>query len=234
MSEVIAQIERVTREFKRGGSVVRAVDGIDLAVQRGEFVAIMGKSGSGKSTLLHLMSGLQRPTRGRVVLLGHDLGSLSDDALTLLRRQHVGFVFQFFNLLPTLSALENVALPLLLSSVRASEAAGRARQVLETVGLQERADHKPDELSGGQMQRVAIARALVNRPALLFADEPTGNLDSVSSEEILTLLKTTQVEQGQTIIMVTHDAKAAAYGDRVITLRDGRVHEDLATRSVAV
>ncbi|MDF2627906.1 MAG: putative transporter ATP-binding protein [Symbiobacteriaceae bacterium] len=229
MTEEIIRLERVVKEFRRGDTAVRAVDGVSLTIGRGEFVSIMGKSGSGKSTLLHLMSGLQQATQGSVRLLGRELSQLKDDDLTLLRRTHVGFIFQFFNLLPTLTALENVALPLLLAKVRTSVAEAKALELLKTVGLTSRAAHKPDELSGGQMQRVAIARALAGDPPLLFADEPTGNLDSASGEEILLLLKQMQIDRGQTIVMVTHDAKAAAYGDRLITMRDGRVLDDQLT-----
>jgi putative ABC transport system ATP-binding protein len=229
MTEEIIRLERVVKEFRRGDTSVRAVDGVSLTVGRGEFVAIMGKSGSGKSTLLHLMSGLQQATEGSVRLLGRELSQLRDDDLTLLRRTHVGFIFQFFNLLPTLTALENVALPLLLAKMKTSVAEAKARELLGTVGLASRAAHKPDEMSGGQMQRVAIARALAGDPPLLFADEPTGNLDSASGEEILLLLKQMQSDRGQTIVMVTHDAKAAAYGDRLITMRDGRVLDDQLT-----
>ncbi|HEY3368552.1 MAG TPA: ABC transporter ATP-binding protein [Symbiobacteriaceae bacterium] len=227
--KAVVGLSHVVKEFRRGDTVVRAVDGVDLTIGRGEFVAIMGKSGSGKSTLLHLISGLQQPTAGTVTLLGRDLTRLTDDQLTLVRRDQIGFVFQFFNLLPTLTALENVALPLLLARVKTQEAEARARHLLATIGLASRAGHKPDELSGGQMQRVAIARALVNDPPLLFADEPTGNLDSVSGEEILLLLKEMQTGRGKTILMVTHDAKAAAYGDRLITMRDGRITMDERT-----
>lgn len=233
MSEIIG-LDGVTKEFRRGDTVVRAVADLSLSVSAGEFVAIMGKSGSGKSTLLHLMSGLQSPSSGTVRLMGRELSRLKDDDLTVLRRDHIGFIFQFFNLLPTLTALENVTLPLMLARVKGAEAEARGRRLLERVGLASRADHKPDELSGGQMQRVAIARALVNDPPLLFADEPTGNLDSVSGEEILLLLKEMQAERGQSIIMVTHDPKAAAYGDRLITMRDGRMVSDERTGGVAV
>lgn len=234
MTPVVIQVSNVVKEYKRGETPIRAVNGIDLTVQKGEFVAIMGQSGSGKSTLLHLMSGLITPTGGQVQLLGHDLAALSDDARTILRRDRIGFIFQFFNLLPSLTALENVMLPLQLAKARQVEAEARARKLLEVVGLSGRANHKPDELSGGQMQRVAIARALVTDPALLFADEPTGNLDSSSGEEILLLLKEMQTGQGQTIVMVTHDPKAAAYGDRLLTVRDGKVVDDLAVGGKAV
>lgn len=229
MRKEIIRLDGVVREFTTGENRVRAVDGISLTVSEGEFVSIMGQSGSGKSTLLHLMSGLMRPSQGQVHLLGRDLGSLNDDALTLLRREQIGFVFQFFNLLPTLCAWENVALPLLLNREKPARAERKAKELLSAVGLADRAHHRPDQLSGGQMQRVAIARALVSSPPLLFADEPTGNLDSVAGEEILGLLKQMQAERNQTIVMVTHDAKAAAYGDRLLTLRDGRVLEDLRT-----
>lgn len=234
MAETVIRLDQVSKEFRRGEIGVRAVEGVSLTIGAGEFVAIMGKSGSGKSTLLHLMSGLQRPTAGRVELLGQNLAALGDDALTLLRRHRLGFVFQFFNLLPTLTAAENVALPLLMAKVPAREAERRARTALEQVGLVDRLHHRPDELSGGQMQRVAIARALVTEPPVLFADEPTGNLDTVAGEEILGLLKQMQTERGQTILMVTHDPKAAAYGDRLITMRDGRVIEDLRTGGMAI
>lgn len=229
MTREMIRLDQVVKEFRRGGATVRAVDGVSLSVAQGEFVAVMGKSGSGKSTLLHLMSGLQQPSSGKVHLLGRDLSRLSDDELTLLRREQVGFVFQFFNLLPTLTALENVALPLLLARVKRSAAEARAREALATVGLSDREGHKPEELSGGQMQRVALARALVTDPPLLFADEPTGNLDSHSGEEVLLLLKQMQAERGQTIVMVTHDPKAAAYGDRLIRMQDGRVIDDQVT-----
>ena len=234
MTDRLIWLDQVTKEFRRGEIGVRAVDQVSLTIAPGEFVAIMGKSGSGKSTLLHLMSGLQQPTSGRVELLGQALATLTDDQLTLLRRHRLGFVFQFFNLLPTLTALENVTLPLLMARVPAREAERKGRAVLEQVGLADRADHRPDELSGGQMQRVAIARALVTEPPVLFADEPTGNLDTVAGEEILLLLKRMQAERGQTILMVTHDPKAAAYGDRLITMRDGRVIEDLRTGGMAL
>ncbi|HYG60177.1 MAG TPA: ABC transporter ATP-binding protein [Symbiobacteriaceae bacterium] len=234
MTTEIIRLEQVAKQFRRGETVVRAVDGVSLTVTAGEFVAVMGKSGSGKSTMLHLMSGLQAATSGSIRLLGSDLGSLSDDARTLLRREKIGFIFQFFNLLPTLNAVENVALPLLLARVKPAEAERRAMALLKTVGIESRAHHKPDELSGGQMQRVAIARALVGDPPLLFADEPTGNLDSVSGEEVLLLLRQMREERGQTIVMVTHDAKAAAYGDRLITMKDGRVLDDQRTGGVAI
>ena len=229
MTREMIRLDQVVKEFRRGGATVRAVDGVSLSVAQGEFVAVMGKSGSGKSTLLHLMSGSSSPPPGRCTFWAATSPRLSDDELTLLRREQVGFVFQFFNLLPTLTALENVALPLLLARVKRSAAQARAREALATVGLSDREGHKPEELSGGQMQRVALARALVTDPPLLFADEPTGNLDSHSGDEVLLLLKQMQAERGQTIVMVTHDPKAAAYGDRLIRMQDGRVIDDQVT-----
>lgn len=233
MSEPAIELFQVTKEFTRGDEAVRAVDGISLTVCPGEFISLVGKSGSGKSTVLHLMSGLLRPTHGTIRFEGLDLGSLTDDRRTLLRRERIGFIFQFFNLLPTLTAQENVALPLLLSRGNGRDATSKAREMLQLVGLGDRADHTPGRLSGGEMQRVAIARALVNQPRVLFADEPTGNLDSISGEAILAFLKEMQTNQGLTVVLVTHDPKAAAYGDRVITLRDGRVLEDMPTRILA-
>ncbi|MBI2874154.1 MAG: ABC transporter ATP-binding protein [Firmicutes bacterium] len=233
MAEPVVELVGVSKEYQRGGTGVKAVDGVSLTVRRGEFVVVMGKSGSGKSTLLHLMSGLQNPTGGRVRLLGRETSQLSDDALTLIRRDGVGFIFQFFNLLPTMNALENVSLPLLLARMHPAKARERAKNLLDLVGLADRAAHRPDELSGGQLQRVAIARALVAKPHVLFADEPTGNLDSVAGEEILALLKDTQSRLGQTIVMVTHDPRAAAFSDRLIILRDGKVIENRDPRTVA-
>ena len=232
MSEPIIELYEVTKEFSRGDSVVRAVDEVTLTIGQGEFVSIVGKSGSGKSTLLHLMSGLLTATHGTVRFQAQDLASLGDDRRTLLRRDRVGFIFQFFNLLPTLTAAENVALPLLLARAKPREAAARAQDALVQVGMTDRADHTPDRLSGGELQRVAIARALVNRPLALFADEPTGNLDSVSGDSVLSMLKEMQSNAGLTVALVTHDPKTAAYADRVVTLRDGRVAEDLPTRSL--
>lgn len=234
MMETMVQLQDVCKEFRRGATAVKAVGGVSLTVEKGEFISLMGKSGSGKSTVLHLMCGLLAPSSGKVRLLGQAMESLTDDQLTLLRRQRIGFIFQSFNLLPSLTAAENVALPLLLDRVAPAEAMKRAAAMLELVGMGHRAQHKPDEMSGGQMQRVAIARALVNAPPLIFADEPTGNLDTASSAEIMLLLREMQEQRGHTIVMVTHDPKAAAYGNRLITLRDGRVVEDLKTGGVAV
>ena len=192
--------------------------GVDLEVAAGEFVAITGASGSGKSTLLHILGALDRPDSGEVSLEGHTLGGMSDEDLALLRRRRLGFVLQFFNLLPTLNARENAAFPLLLDG--APDALHRADESLSVVGLGHRLDHRPSQLSGGEQQRVALARALVTRPAVVMADEPTGNLDSVTGEEILGLLRST-ADDGQTIVMVTHDERSAAFADRVVRLRDG-------------
>lgn len=216
----------LTRVFGEEATRVEALCGIDLRVDQGEFVAIMGPSGSGKSTLLHLLGGLDEPTSGSVRVGGQDLGSLSDDEITQLRRRDIGFVFQAFNLLHVLTAGENVALPLIIDAVSESEANARAQVILERVGLTDRGDHYPTELAGGEQQRVALARSLCADPVLLLADEPTGNLDSRNSEQIIALLRKIVDEEGQTVVMVTHDAGHAAMADRLITLRDGRIEDE--------
>jgi putative ABC transport system ATP-binding protein len=216
------------RDYRVGGQTVTALDGVDLAIRPAEFVAVMGPSGSGKSTLLHLMGGLDRPTSGSVVLAGEALEALDDDALTRVRRRRIGFVFQFFNLVPTLSAEENVALPLLIDGQDLAAAAGRLDELFELVGLGDRRGHRPDQLSGGEQQRVAIARAFVARPEVVLADEPTGNLDSRTGREVLDLLRRAADERGQTLVMVTHDPVAAAWTDRVLFLRDGRLVDEAA------
>ena len=221
----------VRKRFRRGDETVLALDGVTLDVPAGEFCAVMGPSGSGKSTLLHLVAGIDTPSAGRVVVDGRDLAALSDDERTLLRRRRIGLVFQFFNLLPTLSALENAALPLQLDGVRRAEAERRARERLLELGLGDRLDHRPHQLSGGQMQRVAIARALVGEPALVLADEPTGNLDSHAGDEVLALLRATADARGHTVLMVTHDERAAVVGDRVVQLQDGRIVSDSGVAS---
>ena len=215
-----------TKTYYQGRRVVSAVRGVSLSVQGGEFVAIMGPSGSGKSTLMHLMGALDTPTTGRAVFQGQDLQSLTDTARSLLRRNRIGFVFQAFNLLPTLTAAENVALPLLLGGSPRRETLSRAKASLERVGLAERADHFPEEMSGGEMQRVAVARALVTSPDAVLCDEPTGNLDSVTSREILTLLAGLPEPGRRAVVMVTHDANAARYGTRIVRIRDGLVESD--------
>ena len=206
-----------------GASAVRALDGASLEVARGEVVAIMGPSGSGKSTMLHLLGALETPTSGEVSLGGERYDGLGDAGLTRIRRDRIGFVFQFFNLLPALSAEENVMLPALIAGERAVGAAARARDLLRQVGLGDRVEHLPSEMSGGEQQRVSIARALLRDPEVVLADEPTGNLDSRSSAEVLELLRRLSSEERQTLVMVTHDPGAAAIADRVVFLRDGRV-----------
>jgi putative ABC transport system ATP-binding protein len=220
------EFRHVSKSYQQGSVTVRALDDVSLTIEAGRFVTVMGASGSGKSTLLHLVAGLTRPTSGEIIVFDQALQTLDDDHLTDLRRTRIGLIFQAFNLLPTLTALENVALPLLIDGARPGPARQAAAQILDTVGLSDRATHRPDELSGGQQQRVAIARALINHAPLLLADEPTGNLDSQTGEDILHLLRRLVDDQPRTIIMVTHDARAAAYADQIITLRDGRLSED--------
>ncbi len=222
----IVSAQDLGRVYGEGGAAVTALDGVSVEFPAGGFTAIMGPSGSGKSTLMHLMAGLDRPTSGRVVLDGTDLTTLDDDALTQLRRDRVGFIFQAFNLLPVLDARENILLPQSIAGVKPDEA--WVDQLIDLVGLRDRITHRPSELSGGQQQRVAVVRALAGRPAVVFADEPTGNLDSHSSTEILQLLRRSVDEFGQTIIMVTHDEEAASHADRLIILRDGKIVEDRA------
>ena len=219
----ILETQGLRKQYRMGEVAVDALRGIDFAVEQGEFVAIMGPSGSGKSTLLHLMGGLDAPTDGEVTLGSRRLAHMSDDEVTLIRRRQVGFIFQFFNLLPTLSAAENVALPLLIDGKRMADYGGRVDELLSLVGLGDRRDHRPDQLSGGQQQRVAIARALVTEPAIVLADEPTGNLDRNAGKEILTLLRHACDDKRQTILMVTHDPYAASFADRVVFLRDGQI-----------
>jgi putative ABC transport system ATP-binding protein len=211
----------VHRRYGEGDAAVDALRGVTLDVPSGRFVAVMGPSGSGKSTLMHLLAGLDRPTGGSVAIGGLDLAELRDDALTRLRRDRVGFIFQSFNLVPTLSTEENVVLPERLAGRKAD--AAWVDSVLERVGLAERRTHRPAQLSGGQQQRVAVARALVSSPAVLFADEPTGNLDSASGAQVLSLMREAVDRDGQTIVMVTHDARAAAIADEVVVLADGQV-----------
>jgi putative ABC transport system ATP-binding protein len=214
----------LTRVYGEGEAEVRALDGVDVEFPKGRFTAIMGPSGSGKSTLMHCLAGLDRPTSGTVIVDGVDLGTLDDAALTELRRDKVGFIFQFFNLLPVLDARENMLLPLKLAG-RDPEP-GRLEELAEAVGISDRLDHRPAELSGGQQQRVAIARALLAAPAVIFADEPTGNLDTESSQEVLGMLRRAVDELGQTVVMVTHDPVAASSADRVVVLVDGKVVRD--------
>jgi putative ABC transport system ATP-binding protein len=223
----VLEAKDVRKQYKMGEHLVNALDGVDFQVEKGEFVAIMGPSGSGKSTLLHLLGGLDGPTEGNIFLAGQPLAKLSERKATLVRRHNVGFVFQFFNLLPTLSAEENILLPVIIDGKDQRKYKERLNSLLELVGLSDRRHHKPDQLSGGEQQRVAIARALVTEPAILLADEPTGNLDSKTGTSIMELLKRSCDELDQTVIVVTHDAKAAAYADRVIFLRDGVIVQEL-------
>jgi putative ABC transport system ATP-binding protein len=211
----------LTRRYGEGDTAVDALRGVSLEVSKGELTAVMGPSGSGKSTLMHILAGLDRPTSGEVTIAGTPLSKLNDNQLTKLRREHIGFVFQFFNLLPMLDAEENVILPLSIAGEKPDK--GWVDDLLEQVGLSQRRSHKPSELSGGQQQRVAIGRALVNKPTIIFADEPTGNLDSKTSGEILELLEHSVRELNQTIVMVTHEARAAAVADRVLFLDDGLI-----------
>jgi putative ABC transport system ATP-binding protein len=226
---VVSAID-VTRRYGEGEAAVDALRGVSLDVKSGELVAVMGPSGSGKSTLMHLLAALDKPTSGTITIAGQDVGGLSDSDVTKLRRRHIGFVFQFFNLLPMLTAEENIALPLSIAGEKPDPAF--FENLLERVGLADRRHHRPSELSGGQQQRVAIARALVSRPTVVFADEPTGNLDSKTGGEILELLRSSAEDLGQTMVMVTHDAQAATIADRVLFLADGQIVEELP-RSVA-
>jgi putative ABC transport system ATP-binding protein len=223
----ILETNGVSKQYRMGKIKVDALAGVDFSVEEGEFIAVMGPSGSGKSTLLHLLGGLDQPTDGEVALAGRVLSDLSDNQVTITRRRKVGFVFQFFNLIPTLSAEENIALPLLIDGRRPREYRERVDRLLELVGLTERRHHKPDQLSGGEQQRVAIARALVTEPAIVLADEPTGNLDSRSGDDILKLLRQLCDELGQTIVTVTHDPRAASYADRIVFLKDGRIIDEM-------
>jgi putative ABC transport system ATP-binding protein len=221
----------VRRRFGEGDAAVNALAGVTVGFERGRFSAIMGPSGSGKSTLMHILAGLDLPTSGTVTLDGTELGGLDDAALTKLRRDKLGFVFQFFNLIPVLTAEENMTLPLSIAGRKPDgEWVGR---LIDKVGLGDRLTHRPSELSGGQQQRVAVARALASQPAVVFADEPTGNLDSKASEEVLELLRSSVDELGQTVVMVTHDPGAASYADRLVVLRDGLVVHDAAAGSAA-
>jgi putative ABC transport system ATP-binding protein len=223
---VLLQVENLKKSYTRGDQKVEALRGVSLSIGAAQFVSIMGPSGSGKSTLLHLMGGLDRPTSGKVILNGESIDQLNDNELSLFRRRKLGFIFQFFNLLPTLSAIENVALPQLLDGKSMPEIEARAKELLQMMGMEQRMHHKPDQLSGGEMQRVAIARALISDPLLILADEPTGNLDSKTGESVLTLLADMVKQTKKTIVMVTHDQKAASFGNRTIKVRDGSLESD--------
>ena len=225
LTAAAARVESVSKRYGSGDATVSALDDVTVDLAKGEFTAIMGPSGSGKSTLLHMLAGLDRPTAGEVYLGDTEITSLNDKTLTLLRRDRIGFIFQSFNLLPTMTAAENIVLPLRIAGRKPD--AEWVASIVETVGLTHRLDHRPSQLSGGQQQRVAAARALASRPQIVFADEPTGALDSTSSAELLAFLRKAVSELGQTVVMVTHDPKAAGYADRVIFLADGHVVDEL-------
>jgi len=217
----ILQVNNLSKTYGKGDTTVTALDGVSFSVEKGEFVAIIGASGSGKSTLMHLIGGVDRPTSGSVVIDGNEIYKSNESQLAIFRRRNIGIVYQFYNLIPTLTAEENIMLPRLLDNRKPDE--DKLRHILETIGLTDRAKHLPSELSGGQQQRVSIGRALINDPAVILADEPTGNLDSKSSREIIDLLKLSNKQFNQTLIMITHDENIALQADRVITLSDGRI-----------
>src|SRR3954466_4449978 len=228
-AHAVITARHVVRRYGEGDTAVDALRGVSVDIERGRLTAVMGPSGSGKSTLMHILAGLDTPTSGGVTVAGVDITELDDAALTLLRRDHIGFIFQFFNLLPMLTAAENIALPLKLAGGKPDPE--WLEELIDKVGLGARLSHRPSELSGGQQQRVAVARALVSRPSVMFADEPTGNLDSTTSGEILALLRDSVDSLGQTTVMVTHDAHAAAIADRVVFLADGYIVRDLGPSS---
>jgi len=232
-NRIVVRTESLRKDLKMGEVTVHAVRGVTLAVEAGEFLGIIGPSGSGKSTLLGLIGGLDTPTEGRIFIDGEDITDLSERALTRVRNEKIGFVFQFFNLVPTLTALENVALPVQFARDRQFNPARRAEELLELLGLGDRMKHRPSQLSGGQQQRVALARALANNPPLLLCDEPTGNLDSESSEVVMRALRSVQQQMNTTVVVVTHDMDVASQMDRLVALVDGRIAEDIDARSTA-
>jgi len=225
MAETIIEIKNITRDFPLGSEIVKVLKGVDLHINKGEYVALMGPSGSGKSTLMNILGCLDTPTGGSYILNGKDVSRMADDELAGIRNKEIGFVFQTFNLLPRTTALDNVALPMVYAGYKKSDRNARATKVLTQVGLEDRMDHKPNQLSGGQRQRVAVARALVNHPSIILADEPTGNLDSKTSVEIMKLFGEIHAN-GNTVILVTHEEDIAAYAHRVIRLRDGIIESD--------
>lgn len=233
MKEEIIKIENLTKVYENGEISVRALHNVSLTIKQGEFIAIMGASGSGKSTLMNIIGCLDRPTFGSYYLEGIDINEKTDDELSAVRNKKIGFVFQSFNLIPRTSALHNVELPMIYGKVKAAEREAIAQKLLEQVGLSDRAGHMPNELSGGQKQRVAIARALANRPQIILADEPTGNLDSHSSVEIMDIFSRLNREEGNTVIIVTHEREVAEFTDRIITFKDGCIIKDETTGEVA-
>ena len=222
MSDIILKAEHLVKTYGSGETAVKALDDVSLEVSKGEFVAIVGQSGSGKSTLLHMLGAMDYPDSGTLTVDGEDVFSMNDDALAQYRRRKAGFVFQFFNLLPVMTAKENILIPLTLDGQKADEA--YLNEIAETMGIADRLSHYPHQLSGGQQQRVAIARAMISKPAVILADEPTGNLDSASGNEILSLLKTTIKKYDQTLILITHDMNVAEKADRIITIKDGKIN----------
>ena len=224
----LLRVEHLTRRYGQGAAQVTALDDVSFSVEKGEFVAIMGPSGSGKSTLLHLLGGVDRPTAGRVLVQGTDLSAMDETALAIFRRRQIGLVYQFYNLIPVLNVRENLTLPLLLDGRRVDRSL--LDRLTDTLGLADRLNHLPDQLSGGQQQRVSIGRALIANPALMLADEPTGNLDSRNSAEIMALLRRFHEEKGQTLLVITHDERIARQADRLITIEDGRITRDEAVR----
>lgn len=228
----VVRTEELTRIYGDAAHRVCALENVNFSVDEGEFVAIMGPSGSGKSTLLYLLGGLEQPTGGKVWLQGQDLSTLGDDELSRIRRTAIGFVFQFYNLIPVLTAVENIAMPLILDGTPRAQALQRAEEALGRVGLSDRSSHRPAELSGGEQQRVALARALVVNPALILGDEPTGNLDSHSGDEIIQLLRQVVDTLGRTLVIVTHDPRIAAYADRIVFLKDGEIVDENRLKGV--
>ena len=218
---LVLKTENLKKYYGKGENLVKALDGVDLEIEQGEFAAVVGTSGSGKSTLLHMMGGLDRATEGRVIVGGKDLFSMKEEALTIFRRRHIGFVFQNYNLLPILNVYENIILPIELDGHHAEK--GWVDQIMERLGLSEKKYQMPNQLSGGQQQRVAIARALATKPALVLADEPTGNLDSATSQDVISLMKTTSREFNQTMVMITHNEEIAQTADRIIRIEDGKI-----------